>query len=136
MNMKKTLLLTLLLSILSCKPNKYEEKLIGDWYELDGNMKFDFEKDFVTLFDYNIQKTIWTADDKKINIKYKAWNSNSNSNSNSIINSPLKYNLLDERTLIVNPEIDPSKTLTFIKAKDYLNFLSLKHKVNFQLEQN
>lgn len=128
--MKKTLLITLILSLISCNPNKYEKKLIGDWYEHDGNIKFDFDKDSVTIFDFQIQKTIWTADDKKIKINYKVWS------SDSIIKTPLNYKLINENTLIIKTDIDSSKTFKFIKAKDYLDFLSIKHKVNFQLEQN
>lgn len=128
--MKKILLIILMLSLSSCNPNKYEKKLLGDWYEHDGNIKFDFEKDSVTIFEFWIQKTTWTADNEKIKIKYQTWG------SDSIIKTSLNYNLVDENTLIVKTDIDSSKTFKFIRAKNYLDFLSLKYKVNFELDQN
>lgn len=127
--MKKIFFLLILLIVISCGRNTYEKKIIGNWYDDNELMKFDFSKDSVTVFDYNIQKTTWTANNKKINIQYTKFINN----SDSIIKLDLNYSLKNNDTLIIKKS---GNSFTFLKAKNYLDFLSKKYIVKFDLEEN
>ncbi|GFD76386.1 hypothetical protein KUL113_58060 [Tenacibaculum sp. KUL113] len=128
--MKKIFVLLIIVYQFSCGRNKYEKKIIGEWYDYNESMKLSFSEDSVTIYDYQILKTIWKANNKEIQIPYKLFG------SDSVINPVLNYNLKSNDTLIITNTKDSLTNYTFLRAKNYLDFLAKKNNLSFSLDKN
>jgi len=129
--MKKTLTFLLFSMILiSCGKNKYEKKLIGNWFEFKEGRNLRIEKDSLMISDIGFEKTTWNANENLINYNYKTFF------NDSIIKVSLKYKLLKNDSLIIEPQKDGLQKIVLIKTNGYTDFLFRKNRINITLENN
>lgn len=128
----KTLILILISSVvlISCGSNKFKKKLTGNWYEINENLKLQLDKDSIKISDIGFKKTTWSANKNQIKYNYKTFF------NDTVIKVSLKYKLLSNDSLLIDPYIDTLPEALLLKANNFIDFLFKKNKVNITLDDN
>ena len=126
--MKKTLtILFYSLILISCDRNKYENKIIGEWFEMEEETKLEFNKGFLNILELSETKANWKANKKEIVYEFK------NVFNDSTEIKSLNYELQND-TLFIKSDLSPSRKFKFIKAKNFTDLIFKKNNVDISLE--
>lgn len=118
----------IIIILFSCGRNKYEKKLVGNWYSYSENEKFVLDKDTLSA-DYLHQKVKWFSTKDSLKFNYKGIF------NDSIYKVSLKY-ILNNDTLLITPNNSSNTEIKFVRANKFLDFLFSKYKVNINLPVN
>jgi len=122
----------LVLIIVSCGQNSFEKELNGKWYGLDndGYTRMFFYPDSLVITEIGpIQNVQWTANKSRIEFDYQMIMDSTDSSLKT------KYILSESRDTLFCKIIDSVEERSFhlIRADNYLNYLSRKNKIDFEL---
>lgn len=130
MRMKNILFFLITISLFSCCRNKYEKKLVGNWYSVDESEKITIGRDSLYIQQlYRKVKWFSTKDSIKFRVKQMF-------NKDSVYNVSLKYTLNKDTLFIVPNNSKVNNPIKFIKTENFLDFLFSKYSVNIDLPIN
>ncbi|MCL5247471.1 hypothetical protein M4I21_16745 [Cellulophaga sp. 20_2_10] len=125
------------LTVMSCSQNSYEKELNGKWYGLenDGYTRFFFYPDSLIITELGSQNVQWTANNATIEYNY---NLRFGPSANSIKKFKTAYILSKSKDTLFCKIKDSTEEISFslMRADNYLNFLSKKNEVDFELPSN
>jgi hypothetical protein len=127
-----------ILALLSCGQNSHEKELNGKWYGLenDGFTRMFFYPDSLVITELGSPQNIeWTANESVIEFDYHM---RFDSLENTFNKHKIDYTLSESRDTLFGKIKDSTEERSFslIKAQNYLNFLSKKSDVKFELPSN
>ena len=129
MNLKTILTFSIIVLFFSCGRNKYEKRLVGNWYSFDENEKLTLDKDSLLIESLH-EKVKWNSTKDLLKFNYK------DVFNDSINKVSLKY-IFKNDTLIITRYNDLENTqIKFIKATKFLDVLFSKNNVNIELPVN
>lgn len=126
--MKNILIVLVLFSLFNCKTNKYENRLIGDWYDEDNPVNIlEFTTDSLWMRLYYHTVHTWNAD--KTNIY------TDNPNNSDIFNIDFQYSLSKKNdTLFLTSIKDTTNSVyKFIRIMDKYKYYNLAMGLNIDL---
>ncbi|WP_196887376.1 hypothetical protein [Aureivirga sp. CE67] len=126
---KKILLFLMSIILISCGRTKEEKKLYGNWYDINEKINIEIDEDSIKIFDNDFQKNKWNVSNKKLHFDYKPYL------SDTIIKLSKGFAFTENDTLVMDGPNGPSTSFKFIRSKNYLDFLSKKHQVIFDLKE-
>jgi len=129
--MKNKLLSFIVLIIFTnCANNKYERRLLGNWYDISEKNKVEFTDESVIILDDRGQNITWKADKSKIIISEKSLF------NDSIEKRKLNYQLVNDNLLILYNQNNILIKDSLIRAKSFLDFILKKYNSNINIENN
>lgn len=138
--MKKNIYIAFITSFLliSCRQNSFEKDLNGKWYGLenDGFTRMFFYPDSLIITELGSQNVKWNANKSIIEYDYNLRFADSSGNKLKKHKTDYVLSKTKDTLFCTIKDSTEERNFNLIKADNYLNYLSKKSEINFELPNN